>query len=212
MLCRFVFAFWWSVFVFGVWSRLNQPVHRWTVDRHKPDVIRIKQTLRPFRFRNVSVIWVDMLTDAVHLELERVLDAGTVSIGTATMMAFSDSFRDTVVETYPIQLQNTSVEHAFLDIVQDDVHLSPFRRIVIRPAMNWTLGSDDVPTSERPGRFKDNRWIEGRDATQLGAGVLFTWCMGVVFLVVMRHGDDNTVVVKRRKRIFKDTPQTQLQL
>lgn len=204
MLCRFVFGFWWSVFVIAIWSQMRQPLHKWTVDRHSTQIVTVKKTLQPIIFKNASVLWVNTQTDAVHLELERTTPAhlGEVSIASAKMFAFEDSFRDKVVETYDVSIGNVSIENASLDLLQDDIHLSPFRRIEITPALDWQLGSDDVPIFEREGHFKAGVWYEGRDSTQLGFGALFAWCMGVIFLVVMRR-PSQPVVVKRQKRIFK---------
>lgn len=206
MLCRFVFAFWWSIFVWGVWSHLRQPMHVWTVDRHEAKTVSVTATLRPIEFANVSVLWLDRLKDSVHLELRQTLaaSAGDVGIDNAHMFVFEDSFRDTVMETYPIAFANVSIEDAHLDLLQDDIHLSPFRRIQIQPKMTWALGSADVPDLERVGYFKDGKWYEGSDPTQIGFGALCAWCIGVIFLVVMRRrSSTGTVVVKRKKRIFK---------
>ena len=54
------------------------------------------------------------------------------------------------------------------------------------------------------GYFKNGKWYEGGDTKQMGFGALFAWCMGVVFLVVMRRPQDN-FVAKRQKRIFKQS-------
>lgn len=204
MLCRFVFSLWWSIFVWGVWWHLRQPLHVWTVDRHQGETITVSETISPIEFANASVLWLDMLQDSVHLDLRKtpIGQIGTVGLENAKMFVFEDSFRDSVMESYEIEIGNVTVENAHLDLLQDDVHLSPFRRIEITPSVDWSLGSTAVPDFERSGHFKDGKWYEGRDSTQLGFGALFAWCMGVVFLVVMRR-KSGTVVVKRQKRIFK---------
>ena len=207
MYCRFVFAFWWSIFVGCVWWHLNQPLQRWTVDRHQTKTVSLSATLRPIIFGNTSVIWLDMWTDRVDLDLERNIsvNAGTVSIKSMQINVYENSFRDKVMEMYPVTVPDVPIEDVHLEFEQDDIHLSPFRRLVVTPRMQWDLGSDEDYTMERAGHFKDGFWIEGRDATQLGAGALFAWCMGVVFLTVMRRtGAATTIVVKRQKRIFKD--------
>ena len=206
MLCRFVFSLWWSIFVWGIWSHLRQPMHMWTVDRHDTKTVSVSQTLSPLEFANASVTWLDMLKASVHLDLRKTSDArmGDVHIDEVHMYVYEDSFRDTVTEQYQVQTSNVTIEQAHIDLLQDDVHLSPFRRIEIIPKMTWSLGSEDVPDFERLGYFKNGKWYEGRDAAQLGFGALFAWCMGVVFLVIMRRPhDQGTVVVRRKKRIFK---------
>ena len=209
MLCRFVFAFWWSIFVWGVWSHLRQPMHVWTVDRHSSKTVSVSTVVRPIEFVNASVIWLDMLTDSVHLGLRKtkVANAGQVGIDVANMFVYEDSFRDNVMEQYQVGLSNITIENAHIDLLQDDVHLSPFRRLSITPKLDWHLGSSEIPDSERLGYFKDGKWYEGRDPTQIGFGALCAWCIGVVFLVVMRRRSTSpTVVVRRKKRIFKQGP------
>ena len=184
-------------------------MHVWTVDRHASETVSVSVKLRPLEFVNASVIWLDTLTDSVHLGLRKTETGGAVdvAIATANMFVFQDSFRDTVMEQYPLLLSNVSLEDAHVDIVQDDVHLSPFRRLSITPKIDWQLGSSEIPDSERLGYFKDGKWYEGNDPTQIGFGALCAWCIGVVFLVVMRRRSTSaTVVVRRKKRIFKRGP------
>jgi len=204
MLCRFVFAFWWSIFVIGIWNHLRKPLHVWTVDQHSKSVVKVKKTLSPIAFQNASVLWVDLDTDVVHLDLVHTSleTLGNVSIDSAKMSVFQDGFRDHVCEIYDIAIQTTSVESAHFDLLQSDIHLSPFRRIEIFPKIDWSFGNDDIPEFDRSGHFKDGKWYEGQDGSQLGFGSLFAWCMGVVFLVVMRRNSNGTIVVQRKKRIF----------
>lgn len=192
-----------------VWWHLNQPLHRWTVDRHQTKTVSLSVTLRPIIFGNTSVIWLDRNTDRVYLDLKRNIseNAGAVSIKSMQMNVYETSFRDSVMEMYPLAAPAVPIEDVHLEFEQDEIHLSPFRRLVVTPRMEWDLGSDEDVTMERAGHFKDGYWMEGRDTTQLGAGALFAWCMGVVFLTVMRRtGAATTIVVKRQKRIFKDVP------
>lgn len=183
-------------------------MHIWTVDRHDTKTVSVTQTLTPIVFANASVMWLDMLSDTVHLDLQKSTNIGKVSIDSAEMLVYEDGFRDKVMEKYNVMLSNVTIEQAHLDLLQDDVHLSPFRSIQVFPRIDWSLGNEDVPNFERIGHFKDGKWYEGRDTAQLGAGALFAWCMGVVFLIVMRrpknHGQ--TVVIRRKKRIFKPGP------
>ena len=202
MLCRFVFAFWWSMFVAGIWFHLHQPLHVWTVDRHEAQRIHVTKTFQPIKFDNTSVLWIDMLKDSVHLELRTTMPGHNVSIDTAKMHVYENSFRDTTMEVYEMQFHDVDIESAHLNLVQDDVHLSPYRSIHVWPQLSLNISSTEEPDFYRAGHFKDGKWYEGRDSTQLGFGALFAWCMGVVFLVVMRR-KSGTVVVTRKKRIFK---------
>ena len=204
MLCRFVFAFWWSVFVAGVWFHLRQPLHVWTIDRHDTPRIHVTETFRPVQFKNASVLWIDTLKDSVDLELQNTMPGHDVWIRDAKMYVYENCFRDTVMEVYDLQLGGLGVEDAHLNVVQDDCHLSPFRKIEISPALTFNISSTDTPALYRSGYFKSGKWYEGGDTAQLGFGALFAWCMGVVFLVVMRRRKDR-FVAKRQKRIFKQS-------
>lgn len=203
MFCRFVFSFWWSIFVCGIWWHLRQPLHVWKVDRHETKTIVFKKKISPLYLKNASIIKINSLQDKVELDLATNFSHfGNVSIFYAKMNVYENGFRDKKMEVYNINISGNTIESAYLDLLQDDIHLSPFRRIEIMPAIDWSFGSSEVPDFERAGHFKDGKWYEGRDSTQLGFGALFAWCMGVVFLVVMRR-KSGTVVVKRKKRIFK---------
>lgn len=205
MLCRFVFVFWWSVFVVGIWYHMRQPMHVWSVDHHDIQRIHVTQSFQPIQFTNASVLWIDMLKDSVHLELENTMPDLDVSMKAANMYVYENSFRDTVMEVYDLQMNIANIENAHLNLIQDDVHLSPYRRIEISPGMTFNFSSDQAPDLYRAGRFKDGKWYEGTDSTNLGFGTLFAWCMGVIFLVVMRRpNSQSTFVVNRKKRIFKE--------
>lgn len=205
MLCRIVFGFWWSVFVLGIWYHMRQPMHVWSIDHHARQRIHVTQTLKPIQFTNASVLWIDMLKDSVHLELENTMPDQEVSIKDAKMYVYENSFRDTTMEVYDLQLSAANIENAHLNLIQDDVHLSPYRRIEISPRMSLNFTANGTPDLYRAGRFKDGKWYEGRDSTNLGFGTLFAWCIGVIFLVVMRRpNSQSTFVVKRKKRIFKE--------
>ena len=205
MLCRFVFGFWWSAFVAGVWYHLRQPMHVWTVDRHNTQRIHVTKSFQPIEFKNASVLWIDNLKDSVHLELQNTMPEQAVEIADAKMYVYENCIRDTVMEVYDLQLGGSNVADAHLNLVQDDCHLSPFRRIEILPKLTFNMTSDKEPDLYRAGYFKNGKWYEGGDTAQMGFGTLFAWCMGVVFLVVMRRPqNDSTIVVKREKRIFKE--------
>ena len=205
MLCRFVFGFWWSAFVAGVWYHLRQPMHVWTVDRHNTQRIHVTKSFQPIEFKNASVLWIDNLKDSVHLELQNTMPEQAVEIADAKMYVYENSDRDTAMEVYDLQLGGSNVADAHLNLVQDDCHLSPFRRIEILPKLTFNMTSDKEPDLYRAGYFKNGKWYEGGDTAQMGFGTLFAWCMGVVFLVVMRRPqNDSTFVIKRKKRIFKE--------
>ena len=103
---------------------------------------------------------------------------------------------------------NTSDLH--LTIIQNDSHYSPFRRLRVEPTIEWTFGGEYTTHVERVGRFQNGRWYEGEDPMQVGMYVLFAWCLGVIFLVVMRTPNDTGTVWSgeqngRRNRVFIDS-------
>ena len=102
---------------------------------------------------------------------------------------------------------NTSDLH--ITIIQHDSHYSPYRRLHLEPKMEWKFGGEYTTYPERIGRFKNGLWYEGEDPMQVGMYVLFAWCLGIIFLVVMRS-PSNTLQFwsgessGRRNRVFTD--------
>lgn len=100
---------------------------------------------------------------------------------------------------------NTSDLH--ITIIQHDSHYSPYRRLHLEPKMEWKFGGEYTTYPERIGRFKNGLWYEGEDPMQVGMYVLFAWCLGIIFLVVMRS-PSNTLQIwsgestGRRNRVF----------
>lgn len=94
-----------------------------------------------------------------------------------------------------------------LTIIQHDSHYSPFRRIEVEPNIKWNFGGEYTSPVERIGRFKNGRWYEGEDPMQVGMYVLFAWCLGIIFLVVMRNNNNSWQFRSeqhqgRRNRVF----------
>lgn len=203
MVCRFVFGVWWSILVWAIWAHIRpQELHIWTVDRHATPTIVVKRVFSPIQFENASILSLNSTLDRVSLDLTHTTDAsmGHVSIDKAYMHVYDTPERTSRRETYTVALQTGILSDMHLAILQDDTHYSPFRRIVIEPKINWTLGGDPLENDERVGFFKEGRWLEGTDPTQLFSAVLFAWCVGVVFLVVTRRHSDTT----RQKRVYKN--------
>lgn len=207
MLCRCVFALWWSFFVWGIWHHLRpSEQHIWTIDRHTTRIVDVAVTLTPLEFANVSVLWLDKERDSVHLDLVQTSDKtmGTVSVKKATMNVYDSGFDGGLVEVYPVNIDVVDIDKAHLHLMQNDSHYSPFRTIVLTPSVEWSLGGAVLMQEERVGQFKHGQWYEGEDPLQMFGGVLFAWCMGIVFLVIMRHPHDTqtVVVTGRQKRVF----------
>ena len=207
MLCRCVFALWWSLFVGGIWHHLRpEERHIWTIDRHTTQVVDVAVTLTPLKFANASVLWLDTERDSVHLDLVQTIDdtMGTVSVKEATMNVYESGFDGGLIEVYPINIAIADIEEAHIQMFQNDSHYSPFRTIVVKPQVEWVLGGAELQQVERSGQIKNGQWYEGEDPLQMFVGVLFAWCMGIVFLVVMRrpHEVQTFVVGGRRKRVF----------
>lgn len=207
MLCSCVFALWWSLFVGGIWHHLRpEERHIWTIDRHTTQVVDVAVTLTPLKFANASVLWLDTERDSVHLDLVQTIDdtMGTVSVKEATMNVYESGFDGGLIEVYPINIAIADIEEAHIQMFQNDSHYSPFRTIVVKPQVEWVLGGAELQQVERSGQIKNGQWYEGEDPLQMFVGVLFAWCMGIVFLVVMRrpHKGQTFVVGGRRKRVF----------
>jgi len=159
--------------------------------------VSVVRTFAPIQFDDASVLWLNATKDRVHLELSQTTKAlmGTVSARKVTMNVYETAARNEQMETYTIHIPPRSLN---LTVTQDDPHYSPFRRLVIEPHIDWTLGGDAPDTDERIGYFKDGRWLEGDDPSQMFAAVLFAWCVGVIFLVVTRESSS------RQKRVYKN--------
>lgn len=199
MICRFVFAVWWSVLVWAIWDHIRpSELHVWSVDRHTVPTVSVVRTFAPIQFDDASVLWLNATKDRVHLELSQTIKAsmGTVSVRKATMNVYETAARTEQMETYTIDSRSLGLTN--WTVTQDDPHYSPFRRLVIEPYINWTLGGDAPETDERLGYFKDGRWLEGEDPGQIFAAVLFAWCVGVIFLVITRES------TSRQKRVYKN--------
>lgn len=213
MLCTCVFALWWSFFVGGIWHHLRPADrHVWTIDRHATHVVDVAVTLAPLGFANVSVLWLDSDMDRVHLDLVQTTDRtmGMVSVKQATMKVFECGFEGDRVEVYPVNIDSESVEQAHIQVLQNDSHYSPFRTIVLVPAVKWLLGGADTGVQERVGHIKNGQWYEGNDPLQMFVGLLFAWCTGLAFLVIMRRPpvDQFVIVGGRQKRVFNETTTT----
>ena len=198
---------WWSLFVGGIWHHLRpSEQHIWTIDRHTTKVVDVAVTLTPLAFVNVSVLWLDKERDSVHLDLVQTSDKtmGTVSVKDAIMNVYESGFDGGLVEVYTVNIDVDDIDKAHLHMLQNDSHYSPFRTIVLTPSVEWSLGGGVLMQEERVGQFKHGLWYEGEDPLQIFGGVLFAWCMGIVFLVVMRHPhEQQTVIVTgRQKRVF----------
>jgi len=203
MLCRFVFGFWWSIFAWCIWHHVKpRELHIWSVDKHTTNIVQVVQSFAPIAFENTSIIWLNSMNDQVNLRIVRTTpqEMGIVTIKQANMNVYETDYRDNEMEKYHIQIPTTAVDNMQLNLLQNDSHYSPFRRLEIVPTIEWTLGGDDINMDERVGRFKDGQWYEGRDPRLMGMGVLGTWSVGIVFLTVMRQG--------RIKRVFNTYPYT----
>lgn len=208
MLCRFVFGFWWSLFVWRIWFRIRpNSLHIWSVDRHTTTVVNVQHAFAPIAFANVSLLWLDSLTDQIQLDLVQTTkpSMGAVSVEQAIMNVYTNGVRDTEMERYPVSMPNTTLEQMHLTFLQQDSHYSPFRRLRIEPKIEWSLGGGDIVGQERVGHFKDGRWYEGEDPMHVGGCVLFAWGVGMIFLIVMRRPNNSTIIVAgRRKRVFNN--------
>lgn len=202
MLCRIVFGFWWSIFIWRTWHHLKpQELHIWSVDKHTTNIVHVDHQFAPIAFKNTSIIWINDVNDRVDVQLVRTTPQkmGIVTIKQAIMNVYETDYRDNEMERYHVQIPSTAVDNMHLTLLQNDSHYSPFRRLEIVPEIEWTLGGDDIITNERVGRFKNGRWYEGEDPMHIGMGVLGTWAVGIMFLILMRQPDSS-----RTKRLFSD--------
>lgn len=143
-----------------MWWDRQQSAVRWRI--HRP-MTRIERTLefRPLRFQNASVLWVNTLSDEIDLSL---VDAtkptmGETSIDSLQMLVYDDPNRTNVAEIYHINVDDIHSGNA--TFLQNDVHLSPFRRLVVYPKLVWNLGMGACDWCfPRRGSYVNGWWVE----------------------------------------------------
>lgn len=157
---------WWLVWTalicFGAWWDNSISAVRWRL--HRP-VRRLERTvhIKPIIFQNTSVLWINALTDQIDLTLIDVShDAvGETDIEKLQMRVYNDLNRTDLAEIYEVDyniFRDGVWNYSFL---QNDIHLSPFRRLKVFPSVNWTLGTGTCAWCfPRRGYFHKGWWVE----------------------------------------------------
>lgn len=151
---------------------------------------RVERTVRlkPVRFNNTAVVWMNSVSDEIDLTVVQTLDdtAGDVSIGKMQMHIFNDAERQDLCEITELDADEILSGTWNTTFLQGDVNLSPFRRLLVWPRVDWDLGGDPCPwCPPRAGTFYGGKWIQVR-AWWWGRWVLF-WSAGAVFLLRKRR-------------------------
>lgn len=191
-----VFLVWWTVFVCVVWHETYKPKRRWYLHT-TPQHIQKSIQLQPLTFQNTNVTWVSILEDKIDLNLGVSVSTAlaTLSVASMSMDVFECDNCTKVSEVYDIPFDaSVPIENSTWSFFQNDVHLSPFRRLNVVPAMAWTVGSSEGHVSKhRPGKFKNDIWEEGQDIT-ISIGLTFlAWGIGLAFLIIMRKRSGRNV-------------------
>ena len=201
-LCTIMFLIWWTVFVCTIWHETYKPKRRWYLHATPQHIKKVVQ-VRPIEFENTSILWVSILEDRVSMDLRTtILPAlGKTSISSLSMDVFECDNCTKVSEVYDIPFDAFApVENTTWSFFQNDVHLSPFRRINIMPSIDWSVGTSDGHVSKnRPGKFMNDIWEEGQDITISIGLTCLAWGMGLTFLIVTRkrQGRDVRFIFRR---------------
>ena len=143
-----------------------------------------------------------MISDYVSIQVVPNTTLGTVNVSNLHMQVFEDVNRTKLSEIYNIQW-NWEPAQNNLTFIQNDVHLSPYRRLVLHPNIQWELGSDAPVVQQKYGRFIKNTWQEGYDQTSAMGIAFLAWFAGLLFLIFTRPHKD-----QREHRIFIQYPKS----
>jgi len=163
---------------------------RWRV--HRP-VRKLEHTVhvKPIIFKNASVLWLNTLSDELDISLIDISHhaVGDVDIEKLQMRVYNDMNRTDLAEIYEVDydiFQDGQWNYTFL---QADIHLSPFRRLMVFPQVNWTFGNGWCDWCfPRRGYYYKGWWVEPRPGRWvrwvvvwfIGIGIQYFWRRKVV--------------------------------
>jgi hypothetical protein len=197
--CSFFFLFWWTIFICIAWRQTYKPVHRWRVHKNNKRISK-KIILQPIQFRSVNILWINPISDKISIDIVQTTspEMGEVRIKHMEMEVFETPSRENVSEIYSMPFEHDrAMEYTHIGIIQDDVHLSPFRRLKIYPEIIWSFGNVKKGVGhERQGKFIGSVWQEGQELNMSIGLTFLAWAAGLFFVVVTRQSS------KRKIRVF----------
>jgi hypothetical protein len=159
--------------------------------------------IEPIKFKDASIEWVDLTNDIMSVEMESDTHFGRTNLTNVYMQVFEDINRTKISEVYNI-IWNWNILTNNFSFVQNDVHLSPYRRLVVYPQIAWDLGTSTTDiTQQKFGRYVKNTWQEGYDKTTSMGIAFIAWFAGLLFLILYRPGHK-----QRQPRIFIENPKS----
>lgn len=182
--CSLFFLLWWTIFICIAFQQMSKPHRTWQLAKTKKQS-KITLKTSPVYFKNASIEWIDMINDYVSIQVITNTTMGKVNISNLHMQVFEDINRTTLSEIYNIPWTWVPQQHN-LTFIQNDVHLSPYRRLVLHPKIHWTLGDHNDVAEQNYGRFVKNTWQEGYDQTTSMGIAFIAWFAGLLFLVFTR--------------------------
>lgn len=188
---------WTALMLFYAWWDHKRVVCSWHV--HRP-MQRVERTVRfkPIRFNDTSIIWMNSVVDEIDLTLVQTAEdtLGDVAIDKLQMHIFNDANRTELGEITELDVDTFVSGTWNMTFLQGDVNLSPFRRLVVYPRVDWDLGGDACRwCGGRRGMIYGDKWMEVRP-WWWGRWVLY-WSIGVGVLI----GRSRNRRYGRRKRI-----------
>ena len=204
--CSLFFLFWWTIFILIAWHQTYKPVKRWRLYR-KSNRITKKISLKPVQFESVNVLWLNKISDKVKINIEQTTspEMGDVFIKKMEMQVFDSESRQNISEVYNIPFEHDrTIEYTHIELLQNDVHLSPYRRLKLYSDINWQFGKNKHRVSHgREGKFIGSVWQEGQELN-LSVGLTFlAWAAGIFFLIITRKKSS-----PRKVRVFVNRTQT----
>ena len=198
--CSLFFLFWWTIFILIAWHQTYKPVERWRVYT-KNKRISSKIVLKPIVFDSASIMWINKISDKMKIDIEQTTspEMGDVYVKKIEMQVYESDKRENISEVYNVPFEHgRTIEYTHIEMLQNDVHLSPYRKLKVYPMIDWqfNMGSKKVSHS-RGGQFIGSIWQEGSQLN-ISVGLTFlAWAAGIFFLIITRKNSS-----RRKVRVF----------
>ena len=141
-LCIFIFLCVALASLYYFETQRNNSAQKWHVH---PEVqsIRKHSKFEVFHFNDSHIAWQNVTSDALNFTLMSTIhpNLGTTFIRKLSMLVYEDDMRSRLSEIYEIHMEEDQDDDANdYSFVQRDIHLSPFRELVLLTGVDWNLG------------------------------------------------------------------------
>ena len=179
---------WSGLILLVIWWDGTHNSMRWRV--HRP-ARKLEHTVRikPIIFKNASVIWLNTLSDELDVSFVDISRhvIGDVDIDKLQIRVYNDINRTELAEVYEVDYNILQYGQWNFSFLQSDIHLSPFRQLVVFPQVNWTLGNGWCDWCfPRKGYYYNDWWIEPRPWRWVRWVVIWVIGMGLQYLNIRK--------------------------